>query len=87
MANIERTDKFGNHVKLVPCYDKKGKGWYVGYLEVGNKVIRLEINPTAQGQGTRGDARVWISARQAQGRTQQRNSFGPQQGPNPRGGF
>lgn len=35
-------DRFGNPYQLIGCKDKKGKGFAVGYIELGGKLYKVE---------------------------------------------
>lgn len=35
-------DRFGNPYQLIGCKDKKGKGFAVGYVELGGKLYKVE---------------------------------------------
>ncbi|MEA9415918.1 hypothetical protein [Flavobacterium sp. PL02] len=39
------TDRFGNPYQLVGCKDKKGTGFYSGYMELGGKLYKIEPSP------------------------------------------
>ncbi len=48
-SNIS-VDRFGNPYSLVSCKDKKGKGFGVGYIEIGNALFKLEPSQAASGK-------------------------------------
>jgi hypothetical protein len=45
MATFQKrisSDRFGNPYQLIGCKDKKGKGFAVGYVELGGKLYKVE---------------------------------------------
>ena len=55
-------DRFGNDYIVIGCYDKKEKGYAVGYVEIGNKLYKVEPSEAkSDKQNKRGeDLLMWV---------------------------
>lgn len=48
------TDRFGNKYATVSLLDKKNTGYGYGYVEIGNKVFKVEHSPSSSGKEYKG---------------------------------
>jgi hypothetical protein len=58
MATFQKrisNDRFGNPYQLIGCKDKKGKGFAVGYIELGGKLYKVEPS-----QATKEGVLYWV---------------------------
>lgn len=70
MANYNQrvsTDKFGNPYQVVGMKDKKGTGFPKGYIELGNKLYKIEVS-----ESKKDDVHAWVRVTEVKKQAQNR---------------
>lgn len=58
------TDRFGNKYQVIGCKDKKETGFPKGYIELGNKLYKLEPS-----KANKDGVEVWIKVTEVKKRS------------------
>lgn len=56
---MAKMDRFGNPYENVRCRDKGGRGFFKGFIEVGGKLLQIEIQPQTSTDKKFGDEIMW----------------------------
>lgn len=70
-------DRFGNDYTVVGCYDKKGKGYPVGYVELKGQLYKIEPSEAQKDKQNRKgeDLLSWVKITKVQKRSQASKSM------------
>lgn len=76
-CRVARQDRFGNNYELAKCRDKKGNGFFKGFVEIKGKLYAIEVQPQTSTDKKYGDEIMWVRVTEKQG-AQRRAVYGPQ---------
>jgi hypothetical protein len=72
----QKTDRFGNPYVNVRCRDKSGNGYFKGFVEVGGKLLQIEVQPQTSSDKKYGDEIMWARVTEKRKQPRSGGAFG-----------